>query len=193
MTNPEMSVVPSGGGWRFLQRLPNGAFKTFLEPSQAKLHEAVRQFRIDNNLPAGNLDRELKIGMSAPVAQEYSDQRSLREKVTSWLANRQFGTVRYVPSDVAEDRAKLASKDPHNILEYADACLECYQSTLRGLFAIRQGKTTSYDDKLGACDIHGWDNRTAVHMDVSCLQGIKSTDPCWCASLLDKDAPRGVE
>ncbi len=193
MTNPEMSVVPSGGGWRFLQRLPNGAMKTFLETSEAKLFDAVTEFRKNNNLPVGNLDRELKIGMSAPVAHVYSDQRSLRERVTSWLANRQFGTVRYVPQEVAEERARLAASDIHNIVEYADACLECYQSTLRGLFAIRQGKTTSYDDRLGACDIHGWDNRTAVHLDTNCLQGIKASDPCWCASLLDKDAPRGVE
>jgi len=187
-TNPEMSTVPPGGGFRFLQRLPNGAFKTFLEPSQAKLHEAVKQFRIDNSLPAGNLDRELKIGMSAPVVQEYNDQRSLRERVTSWLANRQFGTVKYVPNEIAEERAKLAAKDIHNILDYADACLECYQSTLRGLFAIRQGKTTSYDDKLGACDICGHDNKTVVHLQASCLPHLKKDSPCWCHTILEEDA-----
>ena len=186
MMNPEMATVPAGGGWRFLQRLPNGQMRPFLTTSKQKLYEEVLLFRRTNNLPTETLERELELGVSSPVTPVRQDGFSLRERVTHWLLGRQFGTVRYVNQEVADERAKLASQDENNVTNYADECIECYQNTTRGLFAIRQGKTTPYDDKLGACLVHGWDNKTAVHLDASCLKGIKPTDPCWCASLLDK-------
>lgn len=183
MMNPEMATVPSGGGWRFLQRLPNGQMYPFLATSQENLYKEVLQFRRANNLPTETLDQELKLGVSSPVTPVRQEGVSLRERVTRWLVERQFGTVKYVNQEVADARAKQASECPNNILKYADECIECYQSTNRGLLAIRQGKTTPYDDKLGACVLCGWDLKTAVHLADSCLTS-KNKD-CDCVKIDD--------
>jgi hypothetical protein len=196
MNNPEMAVVPPGGGWRFLQKLPNGANRPFLATSKKKLYEEVLEFRRNNNLPTDTLQEELARGVSAPVthSQVTAQGRSLRERVTNWLLGRQFGTVRYVSQDIADARASLAVACPNNVTNYADECIECFNSTARGLFAIRQGRTTPYDESLGACKVCGWDNRTAVHLAPSCLQnrdkGLTPSE-CWC-SKIDENTNREV-
>lgn len=134
-------------------------------------------------MPTENLDDELLRGVSMPsFLPAPPESRSLRERVTHWLVSKQFGTVKYVNQDVANARAKLAADCPFNKVNYADSCLECYQSTLRGLVAIRQGRTTPYDELLGACENCGWDNKTVVHLDISCLSG-RSKDGCWCSQI----------
>ena len=187
-----MLVVPAGGGFRFMQRLPNGGYHTFLENDPEALFKVVLDFRKDNNLPIGDLKAELARGISAPILPKLQESRSLRERVTAWLVNKQFGIVKYVSPEEATKRAELAMKCPYNIVNYADECLECYNSTLRGLYAIRQGRSTKYDNFLGACKHCGYDNQTAVHLQASCLPNTTGQPrPCWC-SILDTDTVREV-
>lgn len=187
-----MAVVPPGGGWRFQQRLPNGGYKTFICNSPDLLREEVLQFRINAGMPTDTLTDELKAGMSLPVRANIVESRSLRERVTAWLVNKQFGTIKYVTPEEANERAKLASQDPYNVVDYADSCIECFNSTLRGLVAIRQGRTTPYDAQLGACSHCGWDNRTVVHLQAESLNLTGAAKPCWC-SMLDTTPVKELE
>jgi hypothetical protein len=90
--------------------------------------------------------------------------------VTAWKANRQFGQIVTVDEATAEARAAICANCPFNLTNYADACIECYRGTERDLYAMRKGRTTSQDDKLGACNICGHDNKTASIMDESLLK-----------------------
>jgi hypothetical protein len=186
-----MSVVPSGGH-KFAQRLPNGSFHWFYAATSDDLVRQVIRFRAMNGIDPGNPYTEIKSQVSGATHKLPAEQRSLRERVTGWLSDLQFRTIRYVPQEEADARAKLAAECPYNIVDYADQCLECYQGTLRGLFAIRQGKSTQYDDKLGACSFHGYDNKTVVWLQPDVLSGISKDDPCWCHVLAKDDNSKVV-
>jgi hypothetical protein len=185
--NLEMAVVPAGG-YKFLQRLPNGTFKQFVGLSPDNLLKQVTEFRINNNISIENLEGEIRQGISAPVHQPYSDGRSLRERVSGWKTNRQYRKLNFVSEQEAEKRAAICAQCPWNKLNYADACIECYNHVERDLYAMRQGKTTSKDSGLGACEIYGHDNKTAcvltdTHLRHHVDKDAKAPNFCWLKKM----------
>ena len=194
---PEMAVVPSGG-YRFVQRLPNGSFQQFAGLSHDDLFKQVRTFRLNNNIPIGDLESEIKQGISGPAHKAYNPQYSLRERVTGWKSNRMYQKIEFVGYEEAALRASICSNCPYNKVNYADDCIECYSHTEKDLFAMRQDRTTPRDSLLGACEICGHDNKTAVHLSGNNLlhrvnhEGeLREKHPaCW---LLDMDSDTEVE
>ena len=199
MNNSGMAVVPPGGGWRHAERLPDGSYHPFLASTEADLIKQVTQFRVDNGFPIGDVEIDVKSGSTPRPIPMMGDQRSLRERVTAWKANRQFGSLTLVDQETANKRAKQAALCSHNILDYADDCLACYSHTLQDLYAMRQGKSTPYDNKLGADSICGHDNKTAVWLDekhlkhrVNYIEKLEKECPnCWLLKL-DKPIPKEV-
>lgn len=187
-----MGVIPPGG-FKFAQRLPNGGFHWFFASTRDDLVRQLIQFRSQAGIEAGDPLTETKhlVSGASHTLNTYRDGRSLRERVTAWKANRQFGKLELVDQETANERASLAAQCSHNVLNYADSCLECYSSTLRDLFAMRQGKSTPYDSQLGADSICGHDNQTAVWLDakhlkhiVNYLDELKEKCPnCWLLKL----------
>src|SRR6266498_2725436 len=130
MNSSGMGVIPAGG-FKFAQRLPNGGLHTFVGTSEEDLVRQIIVFRSQAGLEPGDPLIEVKSQISGVAHSPLGDQRSLRERVTGWLANKQFGVIRYVSQEEANERAKLASECPYNTPNYADFCIECYNSTLR--------------------------------------------------------------
>jgi hypothetical protein len=194
---PEMAVVPSGG-YRFQQRLPSGGFQQFVGVSNDDLFRQVRTFRLNNNIELGDLEVEIKQGISGPAHKAYNPQYSLRERVTGWKSNRMYQKIKFVDPELATHRADICQDCPYNNLKYADDCIECFSHTNQDLYAMRQGRTTDQDEWLGACEICGHDNKTAVHLSGTNLQHkvnyetqLREKKPnCW---LLDMDSDTEVE
>jgi hypothetical protein len=191
-----MSVVPHGD-WKFHQRLPNGGFKTFVGLSEDDLFKQVRQFRLNNNIDLGNLEFEIKQGISGPSHKVNEAGYSLRERVTHWKMNRYNQRLSFVDQDEAERRAAICADCPYNKVDYADSCAECHAGVERDLYAMRQGRSTEY--RLGACAITGQPNHTAVHLTEAGLkhrirytEALRERHPsCWLLTL-DEQADRGV-
>jgi hypothetical protein len=194
---PEMAVVPSGG-YRFVQRLPNGAMQLFAGSSHDDLIAQVRTFRLNNNMDVGDVEAEVKAGISGPSHKTYNPQYSLRERVTGWKSNRMYQKLEFVSPETADKRATICVDCPYNQARYADDCAECYQHVERDLYAMRKGRTTPNDHWLGACQICGHENKTAVHLSGTNLQHkvnyekeLRQKKPnCW---LLDMSNDTEVE
>jgi len=194
--SPEMGVVPPGGVYKFIQKLPTGT-RLFVDVTEENLALQVIKFRINNGIPVGDVRTE--ISKSKPSVRPPGDQRSLRERVTGWKSNRMFQKIEFVEQDVADARSKVCLSCPYNKIKYYDDCVECYSHTARDLYAMRQGRETPSDQWLGACDICGHDNLTAVHLDEKnllhrngFLDELANKNPsCWMLHL-DKEQAKEV-
>ncbi len=190
--NNEMAVVPPGG-YKFFQRLPNGGMQLFVGLSEQDLMAQVKRFRMNNNIDVGDLPTEVRKGISgaAHTTASLKDERSLRERVTGWKSNRAFLKMEFVEQDEAERRAAICVDCPYNQVKYADDCIECFSGTERDLYAMRQGRSTSQDLWLGACEICGHENKTAVHLSENNLKHVvnyakeleEKAPKCWCNQI----------
>lgn len=189
--NPEMSVVPAGGVWSYMQKMPGGQLRQFVAVNEDDLVRQVRQFRLNNNLELGDVSKDVKQRRNPKAPGE---QRSLRERVTGWKANRAFQQLSFVLPEVAEARAKICVDCPFNQAKYADDCIECYSHVERDLYAMRQGKETDQNQWLGACSICGHENKTAVQLAPenllhrnNYLKELEQKKPdCWLLHLADE-------
>lgn len=193
---PEMAVVPSGG-YRFVQRLPSGAMQLFAGSSHDDLIQQVQTFRLNNNIDLGpDLEAEVKQGISAQSHKYPGEQRSLRERVTGWVANRMYTKPEFVEPEEADRRAKICVDCKLNNVKYADSCLECHSHTEHDAFALRAGKSSSQDHWLGACEHYGHHNPTAIWLSGSSLLHRRQKEPpdcpCWLKEL-DKETSSEVQ
>jgi hypothetical protein len=197
--NTGMAVIPPGG-FRFFQRLPNGSMMLFVGLGKEDLIKQVTTFRLNNNIDLGDVAVEIDKGISGASHKVPGDQRTLRERVTGWKSNRAYKPLEFVEPEEAERRAKICVDCPYNRVKYADDCIECFSSVERDLYAMRQGKGTEQDPWLGACEVCGHENKTAVHLDGADLlhrknfeSELKEKKPdCWLLQL-DKSEPKGGE
>lgn len=189
-----MKVVPPGGLFQFAQKLPNNQFHFFYSSLEEDLIAQVRQYRLNNNIPLGDLSNEIAMFQKGRQPKIPGDVRTLRERVTNWKSNRMFNKIEFVSPEEAESRAEICVNCPFNQINYADDCIECHRSTARDLFAMREGKKTTNDQWLGACQITGQDNQTAVQLSpenlnhrVNFLEDLKKLYPkCWLLHLNEK-------
>jgi hypothetical protein len=188
--NPEMAVVPHGGVWSYMQKLPNGSLRQFVAVNEDDLIKQVRQFRLNNNIDLGDVATDVK-RKNTPTLPE---SRSLRERVTGWKSNRAYQKLEFALPEVAEARAAICVDCPYNQANYADSCLECHAHVERDLYAMRQGKETSQDQWLGACEITGQENKTACQLAAENLlhrntytKELEEKHPaCWLLHLADE-------
>lgn len=191
MNESGMGVIPPGGVYQFAEKLPNGKFHHLQGLTPDDLIRQVINYRVINNITVGNVPKEVADQLEGRSHITPQEGRSLRERVTNWKVNRSFTPLEFTVQEEAEERAKICADCPFNQVSYADDCKECYQGTTRDLFAMRQGRNTDSDPWLGACQICGHDNVTAVHLDddslkhrVNYLAEIKQKHPkCWLLAL----------
>ena len=190
MNSSGMGVIPPGGTFKFAQRLPNGNFWHIQALTEEQLVKEVTNYRAINNIPIGDVKEEVSAQLKGKIP-KLSESRSLRERVTNWKVNRTLNKIDFTTQEEAEERAAICTDCHFNQKDYADSCKECYQGTTRDLYAMRQGRTTSSDPWLGACEIVGQHNVTAVHLDddslryrVNFIQELKDKYPkCWLLAL----------
>lgn len=195
----EMAIVPPGGVWKFVQKLPNGNVQMFVSWDETDLAKQVTKFRMNNNLEIGDVKAEIERSMR-PRTANLKDERSLRERVTGWKSNRAYQKLEFVSPEEAERRAQICVDCPFNQAKYADDCIECHAHVEQDLYAMRQGRTTSQDQWLGACQITGQENKTAaqlaehnlLHRNNFTAELREKKPDCWLLSLDSHEPTEGV-
>jgi hypothetical protein len=171
--NLAMQTVPPGGGGEWPYDQPwNGRTLPFRGTDKDELIRKVKAFRIQNDLDPTTVEADIDNyyrGITQPILKP---KNSLRERVSNWIANRLFRQNEFVETEVAETRARQVFQCPYNKPNWADECAECTRKTVADSFSVRAGRTTSVDAQLGACEIFGWDNRTAVHLTADGLKNM---------------------
>jgi len=191
-----MAVVPPGGVWSYTQTLPNGTTRQFTDVSEAALVKQVKDFRITNRLEVGDVESDVRRKRAAALP----ESRSLRERVTGWAANRSYAKLEFVDPEIADKRASICVDCPFNVVHYADDCKECYAHVEQSLYAMRAGRETPQDHWLGACQMAGHENKTAVQLDEKNLlhrnsytKELQDKHPaCWLLHL-DSEPRREVD
>jgi hypothetical protein len=184
------------GGWHYRDasgyRIPA---KSELASAQAVI-DALMSYRLENNIAVGDPTGDLEnyVCLSFPTwCRRRQDvvppanppgQRNV-DLVIGW-ANELYtkiGRLQLVPQKEADARAETCARCPMQMSWAAD-CPPCVTSAQRLLTILRQGKDTVLGPtgRLQGCSCHGWDNRTAVHLDVVHLPlqaNPSAPDFCW--------------
>lgn len=176
------------GGWHFFD-----AGIRLEAPTYQELYQKALKFRLGNRQPIDKLQEEINnyIASISPthairnIKRTIRKEKSLADRVYNWACaaydNHRSGKPT-VPSVEAEKRALTCLSCPNN-QPYRSPCGSCASSTQRLCGGVRAGRTTSLDERLGGCQVHGFDIPTAVHLDDDTL-GEKKPDgrmphDCW--------------
>jgi hypothetical protein len=166
------------GGWHYAQADYRIPLKGELPSAKAVL-DALLKHRLENNLPVGNPEGDLEAYVcekfptwcrrgDTVVPPPIHPIRRNVDLVIGW-ANQLYvhvGRLTLVPQKEAEARAAICVRCPMQ-MRWANECPPCVTSAQRLLTILRQGKDTPQGPSgtLNGCACHGWDNRTAVHLD----------------------------
>lgn len=190
---------PSDGEshWRF----PVASGVMLRTKGHQPLIEAVFEYRLRNNIPIGDIERDISAyycrlypGFCHEEASDINpalpavSSEPILNRVSRWasvLAHRQpRGGYALVAKDEAERRAAICAACPRQDNGWRGGCGGCSSVTLQLLQALKNLRTTPRDGNLGACSIIGWGNATAVHLPMSVLettpeQQAALPDACW--------------
>lgn len=177
------------GGWHFFD-----AGIRLEAPTYQELYQKVLKFRLGNRHPIDRLQEEINnyVASISPthvirriVNRNYRKEKSLPDRIYNWSCvtydNLKSERER-IPSVEAEKRALICLSCPMN-KAYKSSCGDCASQTQRLCGGIRRGARTSLDERLGGCQVHGFDIPTAVHLGDDTL-GEKTPDDrmphnCW--------------
>lgn len=182
-------------GWHFVS--PQG-YRIPLKgelPSAKAVIDAIMQYRLENNVPVGDpqADMEAFVCSTYPTYCRPKNQvvpppnagpkGGNVDLIVAW-ANAlyvQVGRLALVPQKEAEERAATCIRCPMQ-MDWASGCPPCVTSAQRLLSILRQGKdvSTGLSGTLKGCSCYGWDNRTAVHLDLSHLPPVNPASPDFC-------------
>lgn len=164
-----MRVVPPFPGWAIPQGWPNSSVAPYIKGnSYENLIEQIVDYRIANDEPIGQPEKDIEdffalahpnTRLLKPVPRESAKPKTLRERVTSWAANRYQQGFTLVSQETAEARAKICASCPQNV-EWSDNCAPCMANARRQILIINQGNTVA--ENLGACNVCGHANMAAV-------------------------------
>lgn len=173
----EAMILP--GGWHYkcdAYRIPH---KGEL-PNPKEVISGIMTYRLENNLPVGDPEGDLEEYVCAnfpawcrrapgePIPVQTQQGTRNVDLVLMW-ANEFYtkvGRLQLVPQKEADERAAICASCPLQ-MDWANDCPPCVTSAQRLMAILRQGKDT-IEGNLGGlrgCHAHGWDNRTAVHID----------------------------
>lgn len=191
-----MRPVPPGG-----YSFPDSG-TTITASDYDSLIDAIIKDRANNQRPVGDPPREYQAyvlknwphfaSAASPVSRptaELAGDKTLRERVTNWLANKYSGKAsdnsELVSEETAEKRAKICAQCPHN-QEAQNDCPPCVASNRRLGFLIRQG--AEVDTKVQACSLMGHDNAVAVWLPEKMLKHRSryitiAPSECWMKDL----------
>jgi hypothetical protein len=164
-------------------------------PTYAALIKDIIEWRTQNGYPVGSPDRDV-VGyfcrtwphFCVPENHEKAGGKTgMLKLVNGWavktLRDQPFGGYELIDQRAAESRCSTCISCPFNKPWRSD-CGACMKSTDAILARIRQLRKIALDDGLVGCSINGFDNRTAVHMQVKDFhlteeQQSKLPQNCW--------------
>lgn len=192
-------IVPSGG-WRFPSdgNLESSA-ELHEEPGYEELVQWLKGYRIANGKETGDPAHDINIFVARnnprqrgevpepnPYAPTVVIPKTFREEVTNWLSDRFLGATvtppEIVPVEEAETRAQICADCPNNQV-WKTGCPPCVENAERIVVMFTQGRKTSCDSKLGACQVTKQSNQVAVNFGAKHLQYDEATKnklPSFC-------------
>src|SRR5689334_22111627 len=110
-----IAKIPAGG-WKYKEIFRDNKSIVITGVSKDDLIHNLYQFRLENDIPIGSPQEDVENQSKERIMPQQS--RSLRERVTQWKANRMYHQNELVNEDVAEERAKICSTCPFNIMDW---------------------------------------------------------------------------
>jgi hypothetical protein len=176
------------GGWHFFE-----AGIRYDAPSYQELYQKLLKIRLNNRQPFDRLQEEINnyIASISPthtirtIPQVIRKEKSLSDRIYNWACNL-YDMFRphkqQTPLHEANIRGEVCANCPHN-LRYRSNCGSCADQTGRLLTAVKNGRHSTYEHRLGGCNVLGIDLSTAVLLEDDML-GDKSNDSrlpdnCW--------------
>ena len=183
----KMKLPP--GGWHF-----EAHGQKFRAGTEDLLKVAITEYRIRNNIPPGDIDREINdyycsrwpdscfkdYAREPKVNGEALGNRVVRWATSMWHA-RPKGGHKLVPQDEANRRASICLTCPMN-KQWQASCSSCMGSVNAVLSQIRGMKSNKHAGHLHSCSFMGWDNSTAIHLESLALtpdQLSRKPPNCW--------------
>jgi hypothetical protein len=176
------------GGWHFFE-----AGIRYDAPTYQELYQKLLKIRLNNRQPFDRLQEEINnyIASISPthtirtIPQVIRKEKSLSDRIYNWACNL-YDMFRphkqQTPLHEANIRGEVCASCPHN-LRYKSSCGSCANQTDRLLTAVKNGRHSTYEHRLGGCNVLGIDLSTAVLLEDDML-GDKSNDSrlpdnCW--------------
>ena len=147
----------------------------------------IFDYRMRNNIPVGDIEDDIDRYYCTrwPSAcnkepKDYLPQGApgeRREPLSSrvarwagWLAQRMpRGGFALVTQEEADRRSAICGQCPKNVA-WKVGCSGCNSSTTTLLMQLRSLRISAKAGNLMGCEVGGWDNMTAVHLDRSLLE-----------------------
>jgi hypothetical protein len=173
--------IPAGG-WHF----PVAEGVVLKAATEDLLKVQIFEFRLRNNLPQGELEREIDAyfcasypSMCNKEPHEYGNTKtapvdeSLLNRVARWASAMLHGMPKggypLVAKSEAEQRAVRCIGCPKNTV-WRTGCRGCSSSTVSVLSQVKSMKRLPQDGSLYGCSAAGWDNSTACWQEKDRLQ-----------------------
>lgn len=187
---------PMGGGWRYIQSMPDGSH--FRIPTHGTaawggdLVEMVKQFRINNAIPVGNVEKDVAdyIRQVSPYNDKYNGKKSilgtrpdfkaLIYRIREWLDKLAPQKPELVTVQEANERAAICIACGQNIKWKID-CSECNSAIEYLGRNTRALANYPLDEALQGCRTHGAHLPTLVFLDRGFLPDKIANQPphCW--------------
>ena len=193
-------VMGPPGGWKF----PVTPTVTLSALTPKLLHEAIHEFRVENNIPPGDIEADIDAHFCKHWPErctpEPKDNRwphgvtpedKMSGRVLAWVTTmldvRRMpqGGWPMVPLKEADARAKACLACPRHV-SHPSNCSPCDESVRRGSARVRSHRASEETVHLMACQVFGFDCASAVQLTEGAL-GITAEDPrraltpahCW--------------
>lgn len=182
-------MIPPGG-WHYVDgdaTLKGYTYKNLLD--------VVRDYRAENNLPAGDVEGDVNSyictnwpnfchGVDMVVVtsiQSPTPTTELLNDIQQWAKNLSQANhpIQYVTDELAEERAKICRGCEYNV-NWRGGCNSCIIATDRICASVRQARDTASSAVLGGCHLMRHDNRSAIFLDRDELQKSSNLPAnCW--------------
>jgi hypothetical protein len=184
-------MVPPGG-WHFVDTSTGQSVR--IDGDNFKhLASNVLNLRISNGKPAGNPLEEVaeficgqwphfcRGGDGEAPPQRGENASHISRRVMVWMNTFLSARLGLVDAKEADRRASVCALCPKNVDHRQSGCASCVQQVERDSFVFRKARVTPSDKKLGACEIIGQHNQTAVHAELLDLPpAVRQELPAHC-------------
>jgi hypothetical protein len=191
MTVKTGTVPPEG--WHY----PVGEGVKLEATSRDDLINMIFTWRLRNNVPQGDIARDIDdyycTKWPSSCAKEPKDygvpagvpdaRETMLTRVSRWAAHTAALTPKggypLATKSESERRAAVCVACPRQ-KNWRTGCTSCSASAVALLHQVAQLRSTSKDGLLFGCEVMGWDNKTAVHLQLDTPPKTEAFPPgCW--------------
>jgi len=171
---PKEGIIPPGG-FHYEDKVQRFRVEG---SSYQSVAEAVLRYRLENKLPVGNPLKDVLDYVCTNWPHFCSDhnaplpvgngQPALSSRVATWISSLyrfvRSTTTKFVTPEEANRRARICEQCPIN-KDWKTGCGSCLQAAVQLGYTFRAGRKVDNEKALGACEVIGQENATAVWVD----------------------------